>query len=365
MLNPVMKNKLERPEYRFIYDLSFRLTDYTIKQVVQKAVKELRAKYRAAGVSFKDGKEIETPDEFILRQKKYPKPGDWARSKMIELAKLIYEHKNIPDTFHGMWRSIEFEAIFRSQQSLEDFANVMRVKKLSKWVEVKDDGSIRTDENDRGIMKEVVVSYKAGDEDMVRFVCEALNDPAVPKDERRAYVNNTCGTHIHFDMRNANEKQVQQYGARLGRCVPALKAILPKSRRNNKFCMAPVNDINGGKGGDTHHIDQARYAFVNLQSYHRHKTIEIRGHSATLRADKILNWIALCEKIMTSRIRFKSDHYEIRDPNDLIKAYKLDDNLSAYVKERFSKFNTAKDMAAYTGVVKEAPIYEPAPGEQL
>jgi hypothetical protein len=145
------------------------------------------------------------------------------------------------------------------------------------------------------------------------------------------------------------EKQVKQYGARLARCVPALKMMLPKSRRNNQFCLNVINDIPraGQALPPPNQIDKERYVFINLKSYRRFETIEVRGHSGTLNAEKVLNWIALCDKIMSTRVRVKSETHEIRNPLDLIKIYKLDENLTNYVTERFTLFNTAREREMF------------------
>jgi hypothetical protein len=350
MLNLKLRNKLDRPEYRVLYDLGFRLTDGNFKQTIQAAVQSIRKGVTAKG-----------RDPLIWKLEQFGNKGEWAKMKLKELEKIIFdENKRPPDDFKGLYRSIEFEALFTSEQAVSAFTRAVRSKGLSKAVTVKKDDSLRTDEDDKNsLRKEIVITYKAGDEDVVRYVCAAMDSPELRASAGgpRAYVNNTCGTHVHFDMRvvpgattpQEIEKQVKQYGARLARCVPALKMILPKSRRQNQFCLNAINDMGRPEQKDAggHHIDKERYAFINLKSYRRHETIEVRGHSGTLNADKILNWIALCDKIMTTRIRFKSESHEIRNPLDLIKVYKLDKTLTAYIEDRFVKFNTAREREMF------------------
>lgn len=354
MLNPKLSSKLTYPEYQILYDLGFRITDPAIKLAIQSNVQLVRRGVRS-----------KVDDQLLSKLKKFGNGGGWAKFKAKELEKVIFdESKGPPDNFKGLWRSIEFETIFISQKALDDFIYAIRAKGLTKFVTVKDDNSLRTDDDDKvALRKEIVVTYKSGEEDILRFVCAQMDSPTlrqqnVTHDGRptgRAYVNNTCGAHVHFDMRvvpgAANpaeaEKLVKQYGARLARCVPALKMILPKSRRNNQFCLNAINDMGKKELNDPHHIDKERYAFVNLKSYRRHETIEVRGHSGTLNAEKLLNWIALCEKIMTTRIRFRSDTHEIRNPLDLIKIYKLDNVLAEYIQERLIKFNTAREREMF------------------
>lgn len=353
MLNPKLRDKLERPEYRILYDLGFRLTDTNFRQTVQAAVQTVR-KSIAANPGCKGR------DPLAWKESQFGNKGGWAKVKIKELEKIIYdESKRPPDDFKGMWRSVELEAIFNNEKGLNEFVQLMRAKGLHKFVTVKKDNSLRTDEDDKNALcKEICVSYKAGDEDLLRYVCAAMDNPTLRGTSgARAYVNNTCGLHVHFDMRAVPgattpleaEKMVKQYGQRLARAVPALKMMLPKSRRQNQFCLNVINEMPraGSPLPPQHQIDKDRYAFINLKSYRRFETIEVRGHSGTLNAEKIINWIALCDKIMTTRIRFKSESHDIRNPLDLIKAYKLNETLTAYVQERFAKFNTAREREMF------------------
>lgn len=357
---------LEKPEYRCLYDLNIRLSDPHFSSAIRNAVQVVRKNHTVKG-----------KDTLAFKLDQFGNNGGWAVVKIKELEQIIYdESKRPPDEFKGLWRSVEFEAIFTDEKMLQEFVSACRVKGLAKYVTVKKDNSLRSDEDDpttekhgKALCKEVCVTYKAGDpkigENIVRYVCEQMDSPAlremqmkrIGRDVGRAYVNNTCGLHVHFDMRvvpgatttQEIEKQVKKYGERLARAVPALKMLLPKSRRNNQFCLNVINELpkanampmpNGG-------IDKDRYSFINLKSYRRFETIEVRGHSGTLNADKVLNWTALCEKIMTTRIRFKSDTHEIRNPLELIKIYKLDQTLTSYIHDRFVQCNTARDREMF------------------
>lgn len=337
MLNAVLRSKIEYPEFRLIYDSKMRLTSPDVLNALQIYIKNLRAQSRAPAL---------VADKFAAKLAKFGNEGGWYKAKVRELEKIIFdEQKGIPDTNHGEWRSIEFEVLFKSADSKADFVKAIRAARYhTKNVTIKDDGSLRTDEEDRaGICNEVCVSYKSGEEKIVRDVCALLS--------KCSYVNNSCGTHVHFDMRNVDEKTVKQYGKRIARCAPALKMLLPKSRRENKYCATNINDMRGN--GDRN----SRYAFVNLQAYTKYKTLEVRGHSATTRADKILNWIKLCEKIMTSRIRARTE--EITDPQELIKVFKFDTDMVEYINERQTKFNNI----VLPKIVLPAPVDIPlAPG---
>lgn len=235
----------------------------------------------------------------------------------IDKPERIYEDKVVPTSFYGKWRSIEFEMIFKSEQDVDDFIKFCKKKRYTKFVTIKEDGSIEADYPNE-VPFEVVVSFRSGAEAIVKNICAFLKD--------RAYVNESCGAHVHFDMRSYKKSTVEKYGKRLANCVPALKQILPKSRRSNEFCDQTINRLDGY---DT------RYAFVNLQAYNKHKTIEIRGHSGTLNAKKILNWIKICETIMlTGRAKTK-----IKTTDELIKYYDFGKKLKGFIKRRYNKLN--------------------------
>ena len=256
--------------------------------------------------------------------------------------KPIYSAKHVPDEALGKWRSIEFELIFNSPKELEEFIAFVEQNKYEQFITVKDDHSIEWDYAGN-VAKEVVVTYCAGKKKetenkyprtkIVWDVCGFLKG--------RAYVNLTCGTHVHFDMRGKSKEQVVKFGERLAFCVPALKRLLPPSRRHNEKCHDVINSIDGD--GDTFELGYAndRYCFINMQAYNTHKTIEVRGHGGTLNARKILNWIKVCEKIMVTKKPHSKTHFY--SPQQLIEHYKFDKELVDYINDRNLAFNPPRD----------------------
>lgn len=234
----------------------------------------------------------------------------------------------VPKQFLGQWRSIEFEVIFNNQASILKFKELIKDKPYKKLVSYKVDYSIHPRDEYIEVAKEVILTYRAGQEEYVRDFCQTIKG--------LAYVNNSCGTHVHFDMRHVNEETALLYGARLGKVVPALRMLLPPSRRDNRFCIADINTIEGPKTG------AARYAFINMKAYSKYKTIEVRGHSGTLNASKILNWIAVCEKIMTTDKVLRN---KIKTTSTLLKHYEFAPELVKYINKRGDKFNAVDGEA--------------------
>lgn len=232
--------------------------------------------------------------------------------------KRIYQNKSVPRSNLGEWRSIEFECIFKDDEAIEEFVAYVEGKEYDQFITIKYDGSIEINDESGDEDREVVVSYRVGEERIVKDVCKFLTKVAT--------VNKSCGTHIHFDMRGVEKNVVVKYANRLAKCVPALKTILPKSRRNSSWCRMDVNSFEG----------HDRYAFVNLLAYNQHKTIEVRGHSGTLNAKKILNWIRICEKIMMGDVELTET---IKTPEELVSKFKFGKKLSAFIDDRFKKLN--------------------------
>lgn len=225
---------------------------------------------------------------------------------------------HVPNTDLGLWRGIEFECIFNNYNGVDKFRRFLRNNNYNDFVEIGDDGSIDLDNDDTfdASTAEIKVLFKKGNEKMVRDICRFLR--------HKAKVNTSCGTHVHFDMRHLHESVVKVIGYRLACSIPALKTILPRSRRRNEWCHHDIGEMDG----DT------RYAFVNLTAYRKYKTIEVRAHSGTLNARKILNWIAICEHIM-----YNPEVSHCKDIDELCSNYKFKRSLKKYIRDRYDQVN--------------------------
>ena len=312
MLNKILLGKLAQyPELLMMYTGKLRLYHPDIMAIMSTRVRSIRNKNKRGN-----------DDPYAQKLIQYKKEGDWFRARANALYKeretILYDlgKSTVKNTELGKWRSIEFECIFKSNDSLIKFSKFVAGKKYHDAITIKGDGSIARNEDDfSGVTREVVVSYYTGNEQMVRDVCESLKD--------KAYVNKSCGTHVHFDFRNHTQEQVMDFGARLGMCVPALKTILPNSRRINKFCQDGAAD---------------RYAFINLTAYRKYRTLEVRAHSGTINADKILNWIKMCEVIM-SKPKVKTP---LSDIKEVAERFEFSPELVEYVSDRVKKFSNAR-----------------------
>lgn len=97
-------------------------------------------------------------------------------------------------------------------------------------------------------------------------------------------VNNSCGLHIHLDMRN---RDVNACYKKLMKFQDVLFSMVEPGRRNSEYCA--YNHFGN---------ENQRYVAINKSAYRRHKTIEIRLHHATLDMKLIEKWVNLLLRII-------------------------------------------------------------------
>lgn len=303
------------PAYKFLVDNYKGKLPYDIRSTLKYEISGYRRDLR------------NYQDDLALKLHYYGNSGQWGAQLLRDLSRVVFDTSKTPQGFEGDWLSVEIECFFASEKRVESFAKQVRALGLSKLVTIKNDASLNPheatcdgSENEDGecscgiesIGKEIIVSFRKSNHNPLFQVCEILN-------KLGCWVNRTCGLHVHFDMRGVSSRTVTLSAARLGYCVPALKTMLPKSRRNNRFCQEPINSRRGG----------SRYAFVNTHSIAKHGTLEVRGHSGTTDAEKISKWIALCIGIMQCKaIKSSIDSLDVVlhliNPSSVIREYCLE-----------------------------------------
>lgn len=318
-------------------------------KITRDLLNHLRTKVRGLRAEFNC--DVDPHEE---KAKRFPNDGSWAATELKKLCREVYNSKGVPVAGdHGQWVSVEIECIFPNATKDGYFAGWVKSKGYTNCITIKDDGSIHPeevscecdrperDEDDedredfvcecrasrarRETGKEIVITFKYGNWGFVKMVCDKLR-------ELKARVNKTCGLHVHFDMRHLKQGQVTTIGKRVARVVPALKQILPYSRQDNRFCSRDINTHRAREGRN-----DSRYAFVNLEAYGRHKTLEIRGHSGTTDAVKIINWIRILRKVMDKR-----NMNVISGVTEMVSFFGFDQDLADFIVKRYSKFRSAR-----------------------
>lgn len=185
---------------------------------------------------------------------------------------------------------------------------------------------------------EIAVIAKAKDmPDVLRRVCKVLQD-------HDAEVNDTCGLHIHLDARNQDEKRMF---ANLVKAQRLLYSMVPAKRKKSYYCK-PNTSLEMNK----HHT---RYHGINPESFDKYQTIEVRLHSGSVNAEKVIKWIELLRKIA-----YAKKTKEINKLSDLTGRIKMSTDLVEYVKDRVTKF--AKEHGSYSIDLEQVtPVIEQAP----
>lgn len=192
---------------------------------------------------------------------------------------------------------------------------------LHKHVQLKDDGSIRTEDGLPYSHEICILAKETEYEEVIKKTCIVL--AAV-----KARVNKTCGMHVHIDVR-ARDKQV--VFANLVSSQNILYPMNPPSRleevNGQRFCAF----TRGRKFDET----MNRYHGINASAYTRHKTIEVRIHSGTVTERKINNWIKLLLHIAD---RPEASAGSPRTIRGFIKQFDVPLDLADYIVERLKKF---------------------------
>lgn len=121
--------------------------------------------------------------------------------------------------------------------------------------------------------QEVRVMLKKGKWKRLYEVCDYIKSNG-------GELNKTCGLHIHLDVRDLSSFAANTRGKRIGSALPWLLELVPQSRRNNRYCRPEFSA-------------DSKYYAVTTHKYRHTQSIEVRLHSATLNASKIIKWIEL------------------------------------------------------------------------
>lgn len=190
---------------------------------------------------------------------------------------------------------VEIEMIAKCDKSALE--HLLITNGLAGYVRVGTDGSVRT-EKPGEVPHELTIMCKQED---LKSVFNKLNNVlTLPYVD--AYVNNSCGLHVHIDCRNRDHKRVYK---NLVNCLPVLIGMVPADRLvsedgtgGNTYCLQnTTDDFDKFNMGER----QSRYQMINAQSFNKYKTIEIRLHSGSTNPVKIVNWAKLLVAIAESK----------------------------------------------------------------
>ena len=163
---------------------------------------------------------------------------------------------------------LEFIQSDRREPDIEDFGRL------------KEDGSVEaTSSDDNGA--EFASHIYRGDAllTMIDSVCSRLA-------RVDAYVNKTCGFHVHIDVSDLTREQKDNLYKWWQVYEPLFYAMTAPSRRKNTYCRSTY-------GVPSSYHASHRYHAFNMDSESKHGTFEIRLHHGTIEAFKIKAWCQL------------------------------------------------------------------------
>lgn len=221
-----------------------------------------------------------------------------------------------------------------------DVLNQMFInEKLAGYVYVKDDGSIRTEEGFPNAHEVTVLCREEDVESVMRRVCSVLNSKEVS-----SIVNNTCGFHLHVDMRNGEPYKAFN---NLVMSLPLLSQMVPtlrsEGREANQYCRPnETSDLKYyyPEGTDKKLTRENRYQAINPNSISQLKTIEVRLHSGTTNFNKIVMWAKICSSI----VKANNLTTKIKTVEEFERLVLNDNKVSAYMSQRINLFSKQKGL---------------------
>lgn len=271
-----------------------------------------------------DVKEVVKPMAKFGGGRAFEKPGTiLGLLKGPEYAQRVKRAKR-PHDKKAHYVGVEIELICKVDRERLD--ELFVAARLAGNVYVKTDSSIRP-EKDTDLCHEITLIAKQDQiEDVVTRVCAVLNSKEVS-----SYVNNSCGLHVHMDMRSRESKVCYH---NFYQALPILVSMIPFERTNNQYCIQNItSDLDAA-------IQNGRRQAINAQALQSHNTIELRLHSGSTNALKINNWIKILCKVAD-----KKEKAAVRAavPMDLANLFGIDLDVVSYVEQRIEKFKN-KDI---------------------
>lgn len=126
--------------------------------------------------------------------------------------------------------------------------------------------------------------------------------------------NQSCGLHVHLDMRN---RDVDDCYKKLLKFQHIMFGMVNMNRWTSEYC----------EWADEEKTKKERFSAVNFESYSKHKTLEVRLHHGTTDVTKIENWVRLLLKAVNSK-----PIGEIKTKDDVLKFAGRDKKMKSYLK---------------------------------
>ena len=168
-----------------------------------------------------------------------------------------------------------------------------------------------------------------------------------------ARVDRQCGLHVHHDAAGLSDREIVKAVATYVKYEAHIDQIMPMSRRGQNNSMlkslyvmgspkATIQAVNRCKSRqDLVNLYRDRYYKVNVHSLSRHGTLEIRHHSGTIEAAKIVNWVKLTRYMLVWSRQVASVQIRNEDRLD-VKHFEtsiIGNDLAQYTRARRAQLN--------------------------
>lgn len=239
--------------------------------------------------------------------------------QMLQNRKLNLVHTNKSPKTGERYVGIEIE--FLSPYPTDVIIAAIIRANLQHHVTLHEDGSVNAPEEEELYGHEVcVLATEKEYKNVLRQVCEMLG-------QLNACINDTCGLHVHLDMRNRKKETAFH---NLVTAQSLFYKMLPASRKKNTFCK-PV-------AGKHWRPMRNRYRSINTLAYRKHRTIEVRMHSGTISYDKIANWV----DILLKTVNASKIEGSLLTINSFAMRVRLPRHLRMYMKQRTALFKVIR-----------------------
>jgi hypothetical protein len=187
---------------------------------------------------------------------------------------------------------------------------------------MKYDGSVRNPFDQEG-QELVMISPESKFEERLKTVCDFLKSID-------AEVNDSCGLHVHLDMRN---RKAENCYTNLFMSQDLLFNVQPENRRNNQYCRRNTRNVMEDSANN-----EGRYQIINAEAINKFNTLEIRCHSGTRDYNAISSWVNVLTSIVDAPKKFKK---KVKTVDKLIELVEIRDDSESYMRERLVEFNSS------------------------
>jgi putative lipoic acid-binding regulatory protein len=213
---------------------------------------------------------------------------------------------------------IEFITPKNEKQLDEIFAKLG----LQNHVTMSDDGSIEVYE-DNHTPCEIKVCVR---ESEVKRVLNRVGDAL---SLARAYVNDTCGVHIHVDHRDCTGRNPVVTYNNLFKMQGLIFSIVDKERRNNQFCQP--NDNSDFYEQFAEQVEEdSRYFAINTLALEKYKTIEVRAFHGTVDSEEIYHFA----QVVIAATKSKKIETKVAKTSELGKIKKFPKHTRDYLSKK-------------------------------